>query len=167
MGKAVAGEDRKLLAADQGVHPVDGGNARLDEVPRIGPGIGIHRKSVHVAPVRAEDLRIAVRRAAEAVEDAAEQTGADADFHGPFQEFDPRIVGREARAGTEDLDCSPIFRQVDDLAQALAAVASVDRHRLAESDPRAPGSHDHRSFYPREPPVFDSPHNASIGRSER
>ena len=38
MRQAVARENRQLLPADQGVHPVDGRDARLDEVPRIDSG---------------------------------------------------------------------------------------------------------------------------------
>ena len=46
--QAVAGEDGQLLAADQGVHPVDAGDAGLDEVPGVGARGGVDGHAVHV-----------------------------------------------------------------------------------------------------------------------
>ena len=48
MGQTGAGEHRQLLSPNQRVQPVNGRNARLDELSRIVPGGRVHRRTVDV-----------------------------------------------------------------------------------------------------------------------
>ena len=63
--EAGAREDRQLLAAHEGVHPVDGGNAGLDEVRRLAAAHRIERRGPRRPPRRrppAPGVRRAARR---------------------------------------------------------------------------------------------------------
>jgi len=63
-----AGEHRQFLPADEGVHAVDGGDARHDEVARIGAPGGVDRRAVHVPAILGDGRGDAIHRLAEAVQ---------------------------------------------------------------------------------------------------
>jgi hypothetical protein len=161
VGQAVAREDRQLLSSDEGVHPVDGRYPGLEEVPRVDAGRGIYRGAVHVAPVRRDDLRIAVGGPAQAVEDAAEEVSPDAKLEGAAEELEPRLVEREPGVGGEELHGDLLVGAVHDPARPPRPVPAVDRHELAEAG-GLPGGGDHdRALGVSEPPMLQSPHLAS------
>jgi hypothetical protein len=89
MGQAAAGEDGQLLAPGQGVHAVDGGNAGLDELTRIGSGGRVQRLAVHVAAVGGNDWGAAIPGQAGAVEHAAEDVPRHRQLEGLVQEAHP------------------------------------------------------------------------------
>ena len=88
MRQAGCGEDRKLLASDQRIQAVDGGNTGLDELGRIRAGCRIHRQAVDVHALLWQDLRSPVDRPAEAVEYAAQHVLGYAQLHRTAQEAD-------------------------------------------------------------------------------
>ena len=81
MAHARAGENRQLLAPDQGHHTVDGGDAGFDVVAGIHPGDRIDGGAVDIPPDDGEELLPAVVGTARAVEDPAEQLGGKRHFH--------------------------------------------------------------------------------------
>ncbi len=68
MGQAGAGEDRQLLASNQGVQAVNGGNAGLDKLGGVVPGGGIHGQAVNVHIGIGKNIRASVNGVAHAVE---------------------------------------------------------------------------------------------------
>ncbi len=68
-----AGEDGELLAADEGVQPVDGRDAGLDEVPRRLPANGVDGETPHGANRFAERRRLPVARSSGAAQHAPEE----------------------------------------------------------------------------------------------
>ena len=119
MRQAGAGEDRQLLAADEGVEPVDRGDACLDEFVGVVAGSGVHGQAVDVLHLGRQDLGAAVLRVAHAVEDAAEHILG----HGQLQR-----VAQEADLAVLQVDASGVFKQLDDggIAVALEDLAVPD-----------------------------------------
>ena len=115
-GRPEAGEDRQLLAADQGVQSVDSGNAGLDKFLRIVAGCRVHRQAVDVHALFGQDFRTAVNGAAQSVEHAAEHILGNAQLHGTAQKAD-LTVGQ--------VDTGGIFKQLNQ------GVAAVDFQHLA------------------------------------
>ena len=76
--EAGAGEDRELLAADQGVEPVDGRDAGLDDVARVVARGRVERRAVDVEARLGHRRRQPVARPTEAVEHAPEHLARDA-----------------------------------------------------------------------------------------
>ena len=73
VGQAAHGEDGELLPPHQGVHAVDGGDPRLDELLGIGAGRGVDGLAVDVAARLAHRQGAAVQGLAHAVQDAPQQ----------------------------------------------------------------------------------------------
>ncbi len=69
VGQARAGEDGQLLAPHQRVHAVDGRNARLDKILRVGPYRRIQRSTVNVHSRLGQRRRQAVFGTPQTVED--------------------------------------------------------------------------------------------------
>ena len=92
MRQAAAGENRQFLAAGQGIHAVDGGNAGLDEFARVGAGGGVERLAVHVATVGGNDRRSSVARQSGAVEHAAEDVARNGQLERLVRGSAPRCV---------------------------------------------------------------------------
>ena len=134
MRQAGCGEDRKLLASDQCIQAVDGGNTGLDEFGRIRAGCWIHRQAVDVHALLGQDLRSTVDRPAEAVEYAAQHVLGYAQLHRPAQKTDFTVGEVDAcgcfkelyqRIGTVD------FKH---LAAAGLAVGQFDLAELVVGD---------------------------------
>ena len=65
-------ENRQLLAADQGVQTIYGGNASLDKLLRIASGCRVHRQAVDIHTLLRQDVGTAVNGLAHAVKHTAE-----------------------------------------------------------------------------------------------
>ena len=72
MRKTGCRENRQLLAADQGVQTIYGGNAGLDKLLRIASGCRIHGKAVDIHTLFRQDVGAAVNGLAHAVKHTAE-----------------------------------------------------------------------------------------------
>ncbi len=162
--QAVPRKYRQLLAADQGVHAVDGRNARLDEVARILAGIGVDRIAVHVDELRRIHFGIAVDGLAESVEHAAHEPFGDAQLHRPLEEFDGRVVEAEARGRPENLHDAVFLADVDDPTRAESTRSVADGGDLAVKDVAAPLHYDDGSVDRCDAPVFYAFHAVSTLR---
>jgi hypothetical protein len=67
-----AGEERQFLAAQQGIHAVDGRDAGLDVIARINARGRVDRLPVDIGITVGQWLRAAVQRFAQTVEDTSE-----------------------------------------------------------------------------------------------
>ncbi len=92
VGQPAHGEDGELLAPHQGVHAVDGGNARLDELLGIGAGRGVDGLAVDVPLVFPHRHRAPIQGPAHAVEDASQKIGGDRDGQGATGEAHPGLL---------------------------------------------------------------------------
>ena len=123
-------EDRQLLAADEGVQAVDGGNAGLDELCRVGAGCRVHRQTVDVAVLLGEDRRAAVDGLAHAVEDAAEHILAHAQLQRVAEEADLRLRKVDALRALKELHDRVVVLDLEDLAAADFTVRELDLGQL-------------------------------------
>ena len=103
VGQAAGGEDGQLLAPHQGVQPVDGGDAGLDEFLGVAAGGGVHGQAVDVVPPVGEDLRPAVDGPAQAVEHPAQHVLADPQLHAASQKAHLAAGEVDARGALEQL----------------------------------------------------------------
>ena len=134
VGQAGAGENGQLLAPDQGVQTVDGGNAGLDELGGVGPGSRVHGQAVDVVvPVR-QDLRAAVDGIAHAVEHPAQHVGAHAQLQAVPQEPDLGLGQIDARRAFKQLDQRVVALDLQNLAAADLAVRQLDFSQLVIGD---------------------------------
>ena len=134
MRQAGRGEDRQLLAADEGVQTVNGRDAGLDELCRVGACRRVHRQAVDIEMLFRQDLRAAVDRLAHAVEDAAKHILGNAEL---------QRVAKEANLGLREVDALRAFKQLHDrrialdlkhLAAADFAVGQLDLGQLVVGD---------------------------------
>ena len=88
MRQAGRGENRQFLSADQSIQSVDGRDTGLNKFLRVSAGCRVHRQTVDVAPFIRNDLRAAVNRVAQSVEDAGEHILGDAELHALAEEAD-------------------------------------------------------------------------------
>ena len=63
-----AGKNRQLLATNQGIHPVNGRYASLDEVSVIFPAPGVYRQTIYVHHAISNYLRISIDGSSQAIE---------------------------------------------------------------------------------------------------
>ena len=134
VGQAGAGEDRQLLAADQGVQAVNGGNAGLDELVGVVPGGGVHGQAVDVPVLLRQDVGAAVNGLAHAVEHAAQHIAGHAQLQGMAQEVDLGVRQVDAGGGLEELDHGGIAVDLQHLAPAYGAVVQFDLHQFVIGD---------------------------------
>ena len=130
MRKTRRREDRQLLAADEGVQAVDGGNTGLDELCRVGAGCRVHRQAVDVAVLLGEDRRAAVDGLAHAVEDAAEHILAHAQLQRVAEEADLRLRKVDALRALKELHDRVVILDLEDLAAADFTVRELDLGQL-------------------------------------
>jgi hypothetical protein len=116
--QAGAGEYRQLLAADQGVQAVDGGNAGLDELGGVVAGGGVHGQAVDVAVSLGQYLGAAVDGLAHAVEDAAQHILGNASSSGWPRKRTLDCARLMPCGGFEQLDDSLVALDLEDLAAA-------------------------------------------------
>ena len=130
MAHARAGENRQLLAPDQGHHTVDGGDAGFDVVAGIHPGDRIDGGAVDIPPDDGEELPQPVRGTARAVEDPAEQLGGKRHFHRMALQPGTGIGQGEAVGPLEHLDDHPVALHLHDTAGAFGAIFQTDEDRF-------------------------------------
>ena len=106
MRKAGAGEDRKLLATDQRIQPVDSGNTGLYKFCRIGTGCRVHRKAVDIHMGIGENFRTTVNRVAHAVEDTAEHIFRNSELLWMAEEAHFRLRKIDTLCGFKELNNS-------------------------------------------------------------
>ena len=129
MRQSGSGENGQLLAADHGVHAVDGADAGLDELVGIVARIGIHGQSVHVDVFLGDDGRAAVDGIAAAVEDAAEHVFGDGQLQRFAEEGDGSRVDVEAVGALENLHDGAAGIGLQHFAAAAGAVGQRDFHQ--------------------------------------
>ena len=134
MGQTGAGEDGQLLAADQGVQAVDGGNAGLDKLCGIGPGCRVHGQAVDIQVRVGNDSGAAVDGLAHAVEDAAQHILGNGQLLGVAQEADLGLGQVDALGGLEQLNNSLVAFHLKHLAAADLAVGELDLAQLVVGD---------------------------------
>ena len=126
MRQAGAGEDRKLLASDQGVQTVDGGHAGLDKLGRVGAGRRVHGQAVDVAVILGQNGGTAVDGVAHAVEDTAQHIAGDGELLRVAEEAYLRRGQVDALGGLKELDHRAVAFDLEDLAAADFAVGELD-----------------------------------------
>ena len=134
MGQAGAGEDGQLLAADQRIQAVNGGNAGLDELVGIVAGGGVHRQAVDVPVLLGEDVGAAVNGLAHAVEHAAQHIAGHAQLQGVAQEADLGVRQIDTGGGFKELDHGGVAVDLQHLAPAEGAVMQLDLHQFVIGD---------------------------------
>ena len=78
-------EDRKLLAADQGVQTINGRYAGLNKLLRIASGCRVHRQAVDIPSFVRKNLRAAVDWTSQTVKDTAQHILRYTQLHGSSQ----------------------------------------------------------------------------------
>ena len=134
VGQTGAGEDRQLLAADQGVQAVDGAHAGLDELGGVGAGGGVHGQAVDVHVRLGQDGGAAVDGLAHAVEDAAEHVLGHGQLLRVAQEADLGLGQVDALRGLEQLHDRLVALDLQHLAAAGLAVGQLDLAQLVVGD---------------------------------
>ena len=134
VGQAGAGEDGQLLAADQGVQAVDGGNAGLDELVGVVTGGGVHGQAVDVPVLLGQDVGAAVDGLAHAVEDTAKHIAGNAQLQGVAQEADLGVGQVDAGGGLKELDHGGVAVDLQHLAPADGTVVQLHLHQLVIGD---------------------------------
>ena len=127
---AGAGEDGQLLAADKGGQRVDGRNAGADVVTGIDAAHRVDGRAVHVAPELGVNFTQAVNGAAQAVQGAAQDLGAQVHHHGVAGQGGAGVVQREAGGAFKHLDDALLTLDHNDTAHALGAVGELHHHHL-------------------------------------
>ena len=125
------GEDGQLLAADEGVHPVDGRHAGLDQLLGRQARRGVQGSAPERPERLADRRREPVQRRPEAAEDAAEEL---APHHRPGHvalEVEPGAARHEPHPLLEQLEHREALAGVDDLGLPAPALER-DLHLLAE-----------------------------------
>ena len=117
MGQAVAGEDRQLLAPDQGRKAVDGRDPGADIVSWVFSGHGVQALSVDIQPFFGKDRSQAVDGISDAVEGAPQHIHGHSDLHGMASEPGVGIAERHVFRALKDLDHGFILIDLDDAAQ--------------------------------------------------
>ena len=134
MGQTGAGEDGQLLPADQGVQPVDGADAGLDELVGVVPGRRVHGQAVDVPVLLRQDLRPAVDGPAHAVEHPSQHIGGHAQLQRMAQEADLGVRQIDAGGGLEQLHHRGVAVDLQHLAPADGAVVELHLHQLVIGD---------------------------------
>ena len=132
--QAGAGKDGQLLAADQGVQAVDGGDTRLNELIGVVPGGGVHGQAVDVPELLGQDGGAAVDGLAHAVKDPAQHVAGYAELQRMAQEADLGLGQIDAGGGLEKLDHGGIAVDLQHLAAADGAVGQLDLAQLVVGD---------------------------------
>ena len=112
------GEERDLLAGDQGVVEVDAGDAGRDQLGRLAALVGVDGRTADLA-LLAFDLGTAVDRLAVGVEEASGELVAHAEGRRCALEGDLG-VGRNAFRAGEYLEGDAVALGLDDLGQLAA-----------------------------------------------
>ena len=134
VGQAGAGEDGKLLPTDQGVQPVDGADAGLNELVGVVPGRRVHGQAVDVPVLLRQDVGPAVDGPAHAVEHPAQHVGGHAQLQGVAQEADLGVRQVDAGGRLEQLDHGGVAVDLQHLAPADGAVVELHLHQLVIGD---------------------------------
>src|SRR2546427_5375913 len=142
--QARAGEQRKLLTADQGVQPVDRRDAGLDELGGMFAGVRVDRGPLDLHALLREDRRTSIRRFARPCQDAAEHLPRHAQLDRLPQELHARCAV-DSGGALEDLNDDDVRRRVEDLSPPAPAVRELDldqlvvahRLRLLDEDQRS------------------------------
>ena len=134
MGQAGPAENWQLLAPDQGVQSVDGGDARLDELVGVVPGGGVHGQAVDVPVLLGQNLRAAVDGLAHAVEHPAQHVAGHAQLEGVAQEAHLGLLQVDAGGGLEQLHHGVVAVDLQHLAAADGAVGQLDLAQLVIGD---------------------------------
>ena len=134
MRKTGRREDRQLLAPNQRIQSVDGGDACLDELRRVLSGRRIHRQSVDVHPFFRKNLRPAVDGAPHAVENTAQHIRGDAEFHRAAQKTDLAVAEVDAGRGFKELHQRIGAVDLQHLAPSRLSACQLDLAQLVVLD---------------------------------
>ena len=136
-GQAVSGEDRQLLAADQGVQSVDRRDTGFDEFGRVGACDRVDGVPVEVTLRRRQNRGSAVDGPSHAVENPAHEVAPDRQLRGAGPGPHGRRGDVEPAGAAEDLDHHPVARDLEDLATSQLTGGCHDVDELVVGDPSA------------------------------
>ena len=156
VGEAGAGEDGELLAPDQRVHHVDGGEPRLDALAGILPGGRVDGQTVDVEEGLGRRLGEAVQRPPLAVEGAPEHRRGNPDPLGLAPEADPDGGEGEAGRPLEDLDHRPPLGDLQGEAGADPPLAVHHLDQLVPAHAVDPLDEDERPHRFLDPAVLQT-----------
>ena len=125
-----AGENRQLLSADQCIQAVNGRNAGLNKLLRIGPGRRVHGQSVDVHALLRQQLRSPVNGAAHTVKHTAQHIRGYAQLHGVPKETHLAGLQVNARGGIIELHQSIAAVDLQHLAAPLLSAGKGDLGHL-------------------------------------
>ena len=128
--QARAGEHRQFLPAHQRVQPIDGGNARLDELIGIIARSRVDGRAVHIQAHFGDQFRAAVARAAHAVEHAAEHVHGNGQLDGMAQKARSGRFNRQPLRAFKQLQKRRIAIYFQHAAQARFAILLHDFHQF-------------------------------------
>ncbi len=162
--QAGAGKNGQLLAADQGVQTVDGGDTGLDKLIGIVTGGGVDGLAIDVQALFRQDGRAAVDGLAHAVEHAAQHIAGHAQLQGMAQKADAGLLQVDAGGAFKQLDHGLVAVDLQHLAAPDGAVGQLDLCKLVVRD-AADLFHDHQRagnfvdgfvFFHRTSPAFSA-----------
>ncbi len=130
MGQTGAGKDRQLLAADERIEPVDGGNACLDKLRRVGARRRVHGQTVDVLVFFRQDRGAAVDRLAHAIEHAAKHILAHAELQRMAEKANLGFGQIDALRRFKKLHHGAVAVDLEHLAAALFAGGKLDLRQL-------------------------------------
>ena len=145
MGQAGAGENGQLLPPHQGIQPVDGGDARLDELVGVVPGGGVHGQAVDVPVLVGQDGGAAVDGLPHAVEHPAQHVPGHPQLERVPQKADLGLRQVDAGGVLKELDHGGVPVDLQHLAPADGAVAELNLPQLVIGDPLDPVDHHQRA----------------------
>ncbi len=154
-GEPEPGEDGELLAADEGVHPIDRRHTGLDEFRRVFPSGRVDRKPVHVPERLRHDGGTSVDRHPRAIEHAPQQVDPDAQTRCIPAEADRRGGEVEPAGAGEHLDHGALPVDFENLPAAHLAVRRNHVHDLLRVHATGVIDEDQRSGHVVDGLVFD------------
>ena len=134
VGQARAGEDGQLLPTDQGIQPVDGGDAGLDELVGVVPGGGVHGQAVDVPVFVGKNVGSAIDRLSHTVEDPAQHLPGHPQLQGMAQKTHLGLGQVDTGGGFKELDHGGIAVDLQHLAVAHLAARQLDLAQLVIGD---------------------------------
>ena len=134
VGQAGPAENWQLLAPDQGVQSVDGGDARLDELVGVVPAGRVHGQAVDIPVLVSQDGRSAVDGPAHAVKDPAQHVLRHPQLEGVPQKADLGLRQIDAHRALKQLHHGGITVDLQHLAAADGTVRQLDLPQLVIGD---------------------------------
>ena len=130
VGQAVAGENRQLLAADQGGQAVDGGKARPDIIAGVFPHDRIQWLAVHIPVDVGHDLAQTVDGLSQTVKGTAQDLRREGNLHGMAGQLRMGVAKGHIVRAAEHLNDRLVLVALDDAPQLFLFSVYRDLHNL-------------------------------------